>query len=233
MSKIVFTGADGMIGTEMRKIMPDAIFLGHNNIEITNRDQVIKVLGGFMPDLVVHLAALTNLTTCEENKPYSYKVNVEGTRNVADVSPNIMYWCSDYIHDGKKGNYSEHDIPSPLSYYGWTKYLGSLEARRSWRKSVVVVTSVKPRPYKHPAVPKGMMSSGGYVDDMAKEFKLAIENFDKLPPTINIGLEKRLLSDLAKETRKIKLIDIKDVPIGIPLDSSLDITNWRRIKSRL
>ena len=141
-----------------------------------------------------------------------------------------MYWCSDYIHDGTKGNYSEYDIPTPLSYYGWTKYLGSLEARKCTGKSVVVVTSVKPRPYKHSSVPKGMYSSGGYVDDMAQEFKFAIEHFLYLPQTINIGLEKRLLSDLAQETRRVKLIDIGDLPI--PLDSSLDITNWERIKGR-
>lgn len=231
--RIVFTGGDGMIGAEMRKIMPKAIFLGHGELEITNRGAVESVLGSLSPDLVVHLAALTNLTTCEKNKDYAYKVNVEGTRNIALASPNIMYWCSDYIHDGKKGNYSEHDIPTPLSYYGWTKYLGGLEARRCRGKSVVVITSVKPRPYKHPMVPRGMYSSGGYVDDMAKEFKLAIEHFQYLPPTINIGLERRLLSQLARETRTIKLMDIKDVPDSIPLDSSLDVTTWKRIKARL
>jgi len=228
--RIVFTGADGMIGQEMRKVMPDALFLGHGDMEITDPDQVETVLGELDPDLVVHLAALTNMTTCEKNKQSAYKVNVEGTRNVAINSYNFMYWCSDYIHDGTKGNYSEYDIPTPLSYYGWTKYLGSLEARKCTGKSVVVVTSVKPRPYKHSSVPKGMYSSGGYVDDMAQEFKFAIEHFLYLPQTINIGLEKRLLSDLAQETRRVKLIDIGDLPI--PLDSSLDITNWERIKGR-
>ena len=231
--RIVFTGGDGMIGAEMRKLMPEAFFLGHGELEITDRDQVRSALGELKPDLVVHLAALTDMTTCEKNKEYAYKVNVIGARNVADYAPNLMYWCSDYIHDGKEGNYSEHAIPTPLSYYGWTKYLGSLEARKCRGKSVVVVTSVKPRPYKHVKVPRGMYSSGGYADTMAVEFKWAIEHFQFLPPTINIGMEKRLLSDLAEETRKIELMDIEDVPVKIPLDSSLDITTWLRIRKRL
>ena len=230
--RIVFTGADGMIGREMQKVMPNAIFLGHGYLEITDRDQVEAVFAELAPDLVIHLAALTDLSACEENKRYAYDVNVLGTRNVADCSSNFMYWCSDYIHDGQRGNYSEHDIPTPLSYYGWTKYLGSLEARRCIGKSVVVVTSVKPRPYKHPAVPKGMYSTGGYVDDMAKEFKFAIEHFQYLPQTINIGLERRLLSNLARETREVKLIDIANIWPPIPLDSSLDVTNWKRLKKR-
>ena len=231
--RIVFTGSDGMIGSEMKKVMPGAIFLGHGELEITNLENIARVFEELRPDLVVHLAALADPVACENNKEYAYRVNVEGTRNVALASPNIMYWCSDYIHDGKKGNYSEFDPPTSLSYYGWTKYLGSLEARKCRGKSVVVISSVKPRPYKHPVVPRGMYSSGGYIDDMAKEFRFAIEHFQHLPATINIGLEKRLLSELAAETRKVKLIDINTLPVKIPLDSSLDITNWKRLKRRL
>jgi len=230
--RVVFTGGDGMIGREMKKIMPDAIYLRHSDMDITDEVQVRRVLGALKPDLVVHLAAMTLLEPCEKNKDTAYKVNVEGTRNVALNSPNLLYMCTDYIHDGKRGNYSETDTPSPQSYYAQTKYWGSLEARKCPGKSVVVITSCKPRPYKHPKVPRGMYSTGGYVDDMAKEYKFAIDHFGILPRTINIGIRKRLLSELARETRAITLMDIDQVPVGIPLDSSLDLTMWRRIKER-
>ncbi len=62
---------------------------------------------------------------CEVNRGLAWKVNVEGTRNVAQASKAckafILYISTDYVFDGEKGCYVETDLPSPLSYYGYTK----------------------------------------------------------------------------------------------------------------
>lgn len=231
--KILITGADGMVGREIAKSL-DFISLPHAECDITDEAQVAIAMKKYAPDLVVHLAALTNVFDGDKSPDEFYKVNVIGTRNVARYAKNIMYWSTEYVFDGTKGNYSEHDTPRPINYYGLTKLLGEAEARNVEGKSVVIRTALKPRPYKHPQVPKDCYTTGHYVDEMAKEFVLAIKNFDKLPNTLNIGLSRISLVDLAKETNPdIKEVELSSLPIAIPRDASLNVSTWNRIKSRL
>lgn len=227
--RILITGASGMLGTVLSKALEENHEVKretHSYGDITVPVREIEA------DLVIHLAALTDVVHGDENKDLYYKVNVEGTRNVATSSTNIMYWSTEYVFDGTKGNYTEYDTPNPVNFYGLSKLLGEYEARKCKVKSVVVRTAFKPRPYKHPQVPKGMYTTGGYIDDMVKEFKLAVDHFWDLPPTINIGTEKMLLTDLARQTRKITEIDINSLPVRLPLDASLDLSTWRRLKKR-
>jgi dTDP-4-dehydrorhamnose reductase len=156
-------------------------------------------------------------------------VNVIGTRNVAKNTPRILYVSTEYVFDGTKGNYTEQDYPNPLQFYGLTKLLGEYESRNC-PHSVVARLLFKPVPYKHAVVPVGMMTSGGYVNDMAKELVIAIKRFERLPPTINIGIKRRGLKDLALETREVGDIDINSLPIKVPLDASLDLSLWKICK---
>ena len=232
--KILVTGGTGLVASELKKIVdPNKYFFAsHAEMDITDADSVKRCFYEREPDLVLHLAALTDVMWGDRQKDLFYKVNVLGTRNIANCSDNLIYFSTEYIYDGKKGDYNEYDSPNPLNYYGLSKLLGEYEARRA-EKSIVIRTALKPRPYKHDVVPAGMYSTGGYIDDMAKEFKLAIENFSLLPSTVHIGLEKKLIKDLAEETRKVKVVDINSFPVKLPLDSSLDTSLWRRIKKRL
>jgi dTDP-4-dehydrorhamnose reductase len=225
---LAITGGTGMLATELKKLLPNADYFSHRVLEITDEsscEQLEKY------DLVVHLAALTDVNWGDKQKDLYYKVNVLGTRNVARHAKKLMYWSTEYVFDGERGDYNEFDTPSPLNYYGLSKLLGEYEARVT--DSVVVRTAFKPRPYKHPQVPKEMYSTGGYIDEMAKEFVLAISNFDSLPSTLHIGLKKVRLADFARETREVEEISIKNIPVRLPKDSSLDFSLWKRIKKRL
>lgn len=230
---IVVTGASGLVGTYLSKIL-DFTPLGHKDMDILNPVETKQVIKKLNPDVVVHLAGLTDVAKGDIQKDFFYQVNVIGTRNVALACEDctMMYWSTEYIFDGEKGNYSEYDTPSPINYYGLTKLLGEYETRYA-KNSVIVRTALKPRPYKHSKVPKGIFSTGGYIDDMAREYKLAIQNYDQLPSIINIGLEKKSLADLARETREVEEVSFESLPIKIPRDASLDCSTWNRIKKRL
>jgi dTDP-4-dehydrorhamnose reductase len=65
----------------------------------------------------------------EEEKFNCYKVNVDGTRNLALIAKELniefIYFSTDYVFDGTKlSPYEVNDIPNPINYYGLTKYLG-------------------------------------------------------------------------------------------------------------
>jgi dTDP-4-dehydrorhamnose reductase len=74
---------------------------------------------------VVDTAALHDVNFCETHRDAAWRVNVEGTRNVADacrdVGAKLMFLSTDYVFDGQQGPYRETDLPAPINYYGVTK----------------------------------------------------------------------------------------------------------------
>ena len=225
--RIVITGGTGLLGTELQKIMKGT-YLSHFDVDIRDKDSVKRCFKKLKPDLVVHLAAYVQVVLKEDDRQLAYDTNVLGTRNVAKDSPKMFYMSTEYVFDGTKGNYKETDYPNPLQFYGFTKLLGEYECRYC-SDYVIGRATLKARPYIHANVPKGMMTSGDYVEKIAQQIKTVIDNFDKMPNIIHIGTGRKLLKDLALETREVGDIDINTLPIHIPLDASLDLSLWNSL----
>ena len=105
-------------------------------MDITNREQVMKVVKEFQPDVIFHCAAWTAVDKAESMRDTVEKVNVLGTKNLTDASievgAKIVYLSTDYVFDGTKETpYLPEDTPNPKSVYGETKYLGEEEIRRN------------------------------------------------------------------------------------------------------
>jgi dTDP-4-dehydrorhamnose reductase len=87
----------------------------------------------FVPTVVLHAAAWTNVDEAETFPSQAQTVNVRGTRNVVELGAPVVYYSSDYVFDGTKGApYVESDAPRPLSVYGRTKLEGEREIRQGW-----------------------------------------------------------------------------------------------------
>jgi dTDP-4-dehydrorhamnose reductase len=92
------------------------------------------------PELVLHAAAWTNVDGAEDDPQGAAAVNVGGTQNVVALGAPVVYYSSDYVFDGSKGEpYLESDSPNPLGAYGRTKLHGEAAAgdeawivRSSW-----------------------------------------------------------------------------------------------------
>ena len=220
----VETGGTGLMGREMSKIM-DIKALSHQDIEIRDEKSVKRALDG--ADVVLHLAAYVDVVGAEKDRNLVYDTNVLGARNVAR-NARTLYVSTDYVFDGEKGNYKETDEINPLQYYGWSKYLGERAVLNEGGK--VLRLSFKPRPYKHPKVPKEMYFSGGYVDEVAQEIKWALEHYEELPPLVHVGFKRVSLLDFARRTRNVEPMSIKDIPVPIPRDTSFDLTLWHKLK---
>lgn len=150
--KILFTGSNGLLGQKLSLATleyPEHTFLatarGENRtlnlgsasyaaMDITNSDDVSKVVEDFIPDVIIHGAAMTHVDQCEQNKEMAYALNVIGTKNIAQAAEQIgahmVHISTDFIFDGKDGPYDENGIPNPVSYYGETK----LEAEKIVQK---------------------------------------------------------------------------------------------------
>jgi dTDP-4-dehydrorhamnose reductase len=87
----------------------------------------------YNPDLVLHAAAWTDVDGAESDAEGAARVNVEGTRNVAALGAPVVYYSTDYVFDGRKGEpYVESDGTNPRSVYGRTKLEGEHEVRDGW-----------------------------------------------------------------------------------------------------
>jgi len=94
-------------------------------IDFANENEIKHAITSNKFDWVIHCAAVTSPDACANDKQYSKKINIEGTRRLANYcsekSVPIIYISTDLVFDGKKGNYEETDTPNPISFYGETK----------------------------------------------------------------------------------------------------------------
>ena len=145
--KILVTGGDGQLGRALQKVLPqkNSVFTTRADFDITNQKQTIKQIAGDRPNIVIHAAAYTNVDGCEQNPEIAYKVNVDGTKNIAaackEIGAKLIYISTDFVFDGKKKTpYSENDKPNPLSVYGKTKLQGE-EAVKKLPDYIIIRTS--------------------------------------------------------------------------------------------
>ena len=145
--KILVTGVKGQLGYdvvqegESRGL--EMFGTDVDNMDITDAGQVKRVIGGYKPDAVIHCAAYTEVDAAEDNQELCRKINVDGTRNIAEVCKDmgipIMYFSTDYIFDGQGENFWKEDDPKkPLNVYGQTKYEGELNVQELIEKYFIL-----------------------------------------------------------------------------------------------
>lgn len=140
MKKVLITGSSGQLGTSLQLDDYDVIrtdVIQQNKqvnctiLDITNEEPVKDLLEAEKPDVIVHLAAMTNVDGCERNPDQAQLINVEGTKNLLNhFVGKFIFVSSDYVFDGEDGPYSEDDDVNPINVYGKTK----LEAEENVRK---------------------------------------------------------------------------------------------------
>ena len=123
---LLITGAGGQLGVALREVFPEA--------EARTREQLdVTAPLTLEADLVLHAAAWTDVDGAEADPAGAVAVNVGGTRNAVALGAPVVYFSTDYVFDGSKGEpYVESDVPQPLSVYGRTKLEGEREVRDGW-----------------------------------------------------------------------------------------------------
>ena len=141
--KVLITGSNGLLGQKLlHKLRKDkginliAISRGENRVsekngyiyfdlDITDNNEVEKVIVEQMPDVVINTAAMTNVDMCEDKKDACDALNVNAVQYLADacqeINAHLIHISTDFIFDGEDGPYTEEDTPNPLSYYGLSK----------------------------------------------------------------------------------------------------------------
>jgi dTDP-4-dehydrorhamnose reductase len=97
--------------------------LTRDRLDLLNFDAVRREFGNDKPQLVVHCAAASTVAGVEADPKLARRLNVEVTKLLAELAVEIqfVFFSTDLIFDGRKGNYVETDAPNPLHLYGETK----------------------------------------------------------------------------------------------------------------
>ena len=133
--KLLVTGVKGQLGydivNECKKRNIEAVGVDVEEMDITDAKKVEEVIKKGNYDAVVHCAAWTAVDKAEDEVDACTKVNVDGTKNIANVCKELdipmMYFSTDYVFDGQgEEPWHEYDERHPLNVYGQTKYEGEL-----------------------------------------------------------------------------------------------------------
>ena len=133
--KVLVTGAGGQVGRELQVALGGAhqvLALAHAELDITDRELVLQVIGEWAPEVVVNAAAFTAVDACESEVGKAFAINALGPRHLAEaarlVGAHLVHISTDYVFDGAREEaYVEWDEPRPLSVYGRSKLAGERE----------------------------------------------------------------------------------------------------------
>lgn len=132
--RIVITGGKGMLGRTLQRELSahEIVVADLPDWDITDSDAFISKLSSVAPDVVIHCAAMTKVDDCETNRDLAFKLNEEGSRNVALAckvcGARLIAISTDYVFSGDPPKepwaWSETDIPRPRTVYGASKFAG-------------------------------------------------------------------------------------------------------------
>jgi len=147
--KVVIIGANGQLGTDLCRVLAAqkiaVVPLTHADIDVSNSEQVDRVLEAIRPDAVINTAAFHKVEQCEKEPVPSFAVNAIGPWNLALVCSRLdavlVHFSTDYVFDGgRRRPYSESDLPRPLNVYGVSKLAGERIVPFTWVRHFVVRT---------------------------------------------------------------------------------------------
>lgn len=156
MTKILVTGANGQMGSELRDLVKDHAsiqtynhaftFIDIENLDLTNKSQVENYFNTNSFDWLINCAAYTAVDKAEEEEELAYKVNADAVRNLAEQSKKhgfkLIHISTDFVFDGSKNTpYTEEDEPNPINVYGKSKLAGERALQQILDDHIIIRTS--------------------------------------------------------------------------------------------
>jgi dTDP-4-dehydrorhamnose reductase len=189
--RVAITGAAGLFGhglvaafSTRHQVFP----LTRAEADITDAEAIRAVLERIRPDLIVHPAGIPDIDICEADPALAFRVNYQGTCNVADaarrVGAGLAHISTDAVFDGGKVTpYVETDPTAPITVYGRTK-LQAEQAVQTLKGYWIFRVSVLFGPGKINFVEKGLRKVAA-----GEEYKVASDQLGCATHTLDAGLK--------------------------------------------
>ena len=146
---IFLIGSNGMLGHALTAILSQQhklICFDLPELDITDLASFKSAVISHQPNLIINVAAYTDVDGCETNTELAFAANARGPRNLAIVCSELniplVHISTDYIFDGTSiAPYQESDAPNPQSVYGKSKLVGEQHVRKLCPKHYIIRTS--------------------------------------------------------------------------------------------
>lgn len=236
MYKVLVTGADGQLGSEIRQLRAEFVYTDRKELDITDFKAVEDYVSSNGINAIINCAAYTAVDKAETDKEAAYNINCIGVKNLAAVAKKynakMIHISTDYVFDGKNHKpYIESDATNPQSVYGQTKLDGekalleinpnnSIIIRTSWVYSSFGANFVKSilrlaRERDELGIVFDQIGSPTYAKDLAKAIIEILEKLQNDKTQIYNYSSEGVVSwyDFAKEIVRMSGIECHLKPI--------------------
>ena len=229
---ILITGANSRFCKYLKSDLMNykTFFTTKKNFNILDFNQMKKYIKNKNIKYLIHIAGLSRPMELHEKKiDLSINLNIIGTANVVKLCNQkkikLIYFSTNYVYPGTKGNYSEQDSLLPINNYAWSK-LGGESAVHLYNNSLILRLCMTDYPFTHKKAIKGAKSSFIFNKTVSKLIPSLLDESG----IINIGGKKRDIYQFAKKfsAKKIKSIDANKVK-NFPKDSSIKISKLKKL----
>lgn len=151
MKKILVTGANGQLGSEIKALAPqyphfDFVFTDIADFPLDKAQEIIANFNSIQPDIVINCAAYTAVDKAEEDQVTADAINHLAIATLATLchesGAKLIHVSTDYVFDGTSPiAYKEDDQPNPKSVYGVTKLAGERACLKNCPESIIIRTA--------------------------------------------------------------------------------------------
>lgn len=149
MEKVLVTGANGQLGSELRTLTTgntNFFFTDIPDLDICDREAVDSYIQTHGITRIINCAAYTDVNRAESDEETAFKVNCTGAKTLAEAAAAhdilLIHISTDYVFDGRKNTpYFEAERVNPRTAYGRTKRAGEMAIQRSGAKSIIIRTA--------------------------------------------------------------------------------------------
>ena len=231
--KIVVTGGSGRFGSILKsyKTKHKIFFPSKKELNISSFKNIEKYLKLKKPDILIHLAGLSRpMQIHEKNISKSIDLNIIGTANITKACEKknikLIYFSTNYVYPGQRGNYKESDPLLPVNYYAWSK-LGGEASVQLYKNSLIMRVCMTEKPFVHKKAFTNVKTSFAYHDEVVKILFKVLQ----FKGIINVGGKTKYIYEFAKKDNKFvkKIFLKKNSNLGMPFDSSINISKLKKI----
>lgn len=213
MTRVLVTGASGLIGRQVTRDLVaenfDVYSCYHTDrpefgietqLDLTKKEKIESILQSIKPEVVIHLAAITDVDMCETQKELAHLVNAKATEILAVESARhnsfFVYLSTDYVFNGKNSMSNETDMPDPVNFYGRSKLDGEI-ALSNFTSSYSIIRTSTPFGLhrKKKSFPLWIKENL----ELKKEIPVLVDQFTS--PTFVPNLSKMLIEVAIKQIR--------------------------------
>ena len=201
-------------------------------LNILSQESIFRYLKKTKGKTLIHLAGLSRpMEIHKKDIKKSIDLNIVGTANITKIcsklNVKLIYFSTNYVYPGKRGNYSEKDSLLPFNNYAWSK-LGGECSVQLYNNSLILRVCMTEKPFVHKKAFSNIKTSFIYHDEVAN---ILLKLLNK-KGVINIGGKAMNIYNFAKkENKNVKKVKLKkkDIQKVMPFNSSVSIKKLNKI----